>query len=111
VRERQARCPGQVRSGRSWFVVNRYIDAKPNAITPQIKNATRLRSGGANEYSVSVSGNKGTFAINGQKVTDFTGPSPDHGSVFGFLVSAHQDHPSTFVLRNLQLREVTAAQP
>jgi hypothetical protein len=98
-------------TGRGWFVINRYVDAKPSPITPPIKNAALLRSGGVNEYAVSVTGDKGTFLINGQKVADFTGPPPDHGSVFGFLLSAHQSHPSTFVLKDLQLREVAAARP
>lgn len=97
-------------TGKSRFVVNRYIDAKPTAITPPVNNASLLRSG-INEYGVSVSGNQGTFSINGKKVTDFTGPPPEHGSVFGFLVAAHQSRPSTFVLKNLQLRELAAARP
>jgi hypothetical protein len=98
-------------TGKSRFVVNRYVDGKPTAITAQINNSSLLHSGAVNEFSVSVNGNKGAFSTNGQKVTDFTGQPPDNGSIFGFLVSANQSNPSTFVLKDLQLREVEAAQP
>lgn len=98
-------------TGKSQFVVNRYVNAKPTAITSQINNSSLLHSGVVNEVSVSVNGNMGAFSINGQRVADFTGQPPDNGSVFGFLVSANKSNPSTFVLKDMQLREVVAKQP
>jgi len=98
-------------TGRGWFVVNQYVGgAKPKAITPQIKDTLPLHGDGVNEFSVSVNGNRGVFSLNGQKLTDFTGQPPDGGSIFGFLISADENHASTFVLKDLQLRE-PAAQP
>ena len=64
-----------------------------------------------NEVSVSVNGSMGALSINGQRVADFTGQPPDNGIDFGFPVSANQGNPSTFVLKDMRLREVVAKQP
>jgi hypothetical protein len=66
-----------------------------------------------NEISVTVNGNKGTLAINGQKAIEFTGSPPDGGSQFGFWVSGDKKDtgPSTLTLKNVQLRELEKTQP
>jgi hypothetical protein len=93
------------------FVVNRYVNDNPTAITSQIENSGLLDAGGENEIGVSVIGNKGTFSVNGKKVTDFVGQPPDKGSIFGFLVSAdkHDRGSATFVLRDVQVRDIDMA--
>lgn len=61
-----------------------------------------------NEISVAVRGNKGTININGKKVTDFTGQSPEGGSLFGanFGTLKQDSGPSTITLKTIQLREL-----
>jgi hypothetical protein len=64
-----------------------------------------------NEISLTVNGNKGTLVINGKKVIDFTGQPPADGSQFGFFVGTGKNDtgPSTFNLKDIQLRELAAA--
>jgi hypothetical protein len=101
-------------TGKGWFVVNRYENDEPKAITSQIENSSLLNDPGeTNEVSIRVDDNKGTFSVNGKKVTDFTGQPPENGSLFGFLVSEDKGNPgpSTFTLKSIQLREVGTDQP
>lgn len=93
------------------FVVNRYVNDNPTAVTSQIENSGLLKAGGENEFGVTVVGNKGAFWVNGRKLADFAGQPPDKGSIFGFLASAdkHDRGAATFVLRDMQLREVDTA--
>lgn len=64
-----------------------------------------------NEISVSVNGNKATIAINGKKVTDFTGQPPEGGSLFGFALGTLKSDtgPSIFNVKSIQLRELENA--
>jgi hypothetical protein len=96
----------------STFIVNRYVNNNPSAIISQTVNSSMMQVGGENEFSVSVSGNKGTFSINGKKLADFNGQPPPNGSIFGFNVNSGKSDksPVTFVLKDLQLREVSVAQ-
>jgi hypothetical protein len=77
------------------------VSAKSN---PAISKGTDV----TNEISVTVNGNNGTLAINGKKITEFTGQPPEGGSQFGFDIGAGKTDagPSTLILKNIQLREI-----
>jgi hypothetical protein len=78
----------------------------PIAETPSdtIQKGTNV----TNEISVTVSGNEATIAVNGKKMTDYTGAPPKGGSVFGFALGIADDDPgpATITLKSIQLREV-----
>ena len=78
----------------------------PIAETPS--DAIQKGTNVTNEISVTVNGNKATLAVNGKKITDYTGAPPEGGSVFGFDVGIGDDDqgPATLTLKSIQLREV-----
>jgi len=104
---------GNVFPGRGVYLITRKQNGK--TIFPATGAASFIAKGAnaTNEVSVSVNGNKGTFSVNGQKLTDFTGQPPEGGSLFGFIMFADKENPgpSDFTLKSIQLREIGTAQP
>ena len=93
-------------------MVNHYLpDEKPISVTPQVDDPSIMKPG-ANEVSVSLKGNKGTFSVNGKKIGDFTGEPPEGGSVAGFALYSGKTNtaPTTFALKSIELREAAAGQ-
>ena len=95
-------------TGQGWYVVNHYLPGqKPQGVTPDVDNPSWLKDG-MNEVDVSLTGNQGTFSVNGKKVGDFTGEPPEGGSVFGFALYSGKNNTgaSTFVLKSIEVHEV-----
>ena len=70
---------------------------------PTAAAAIKTAAGSTNEIEIMVSGNKGSFYINGTKITDFSGQPPPNGGPPGVYAESGSTAVTTWLFPRIQL--------